>query len=155
MLCENVSINTVGNILRKTNDFAKCVIEKVLFESMYPILFTGVSGDKVFLFICHSTISTTMKWIATETTYENLISLLEDRITIREAFVNCTDTKYMITYSNGEVKCTKCLVTDIPEFILPTAGVKMNVDENEFKKEINYFKTQIRLMELELGRKSL
>ena len=121
-------------ILRNVDGFSELMIEKVLFESNYPILFSCTVNEKVFLFICYTANSTSMKWIATETTYENLISLLKDRITIRDAFMNCSNTKFMISYDGSKPECYKCLSTDIPNYILPTDGEKMGVEEDEFEQ---------------------
>lgn len=136
----------IENILRKVDGFSEVRIEKVLFESNYPILFSCTLNEKVFLFICYTANSTSMKWIATETTYENLISLLKDQITIREAFMNCSNTKFMISYDGSKTECYKCLATDIPDYILPTNGEKMDVEEDEFEQEIIYYKQRCNLI---------
>ena len=132
----------IEDILRKADGFSEVRIEKVLFESTYPILFSCKLNEKVFLFIYHAANSVSMKWIATETTYENLISLLKDQITIREAFMNCSNTKFMISYDGSKTECYKCLATDIPDYILPTDGEKMDVEEDEFNEEITYYEDQ-------------
>lgn len=136
----------IENILRKVDGFSEIRIEKLLFESTYPILFSCKLKEKVFLFICHAANSVSMKWIATETTYENLISLLKDKITIREAFMNCSNTKFMMSYDGSKTECNKCFATDIPDYILPTDGEKMDVEEDDFNEEIIYYEDQISLL---------
>lgn len=136
----------IEDILRKVDGFSEVRIEKVLFESTYPILFSCTSNERVFLFICYAASSTSMKWIATETTYENLILLLKDQITIREAFMNCSNTKFIISYDGNETECYKCLATDIPDHILPTDGEKMGVEEDEFEQEITYYSQKCNLI---------
>ena len=56
------------------------------------------------MFICHFVNSEKIEWIGTRTKYDNLINLLENRITIREAFLNVTDNKILIEYDGEKVK---------------------------------------------------
>jgi formate/nitrite transporter FocA (FNT family) len=62
-------------------------IEKILFEADYPILFSCTIHNDVYIFICHECQNKSIKWIASKTTYSILNKLLEDKITIREAFL--------------------------------------------------------------------
>lgn len=43
------------------------------------------------IYICYYVNSEKIKWIGTRTTYDNLIDLLENKITIRDAFLNVTN----------------------------------------------------------------
>ena len=57
----------------------------------YPVLFTCKNDKDIYLFICCLVNSEKIKWIGTRTTYDNLIDLLENKITIRDAFLNVTN----------------------------------------------------------------
>ena len=57
----------------------------------YPVLFTCKNDKDIYLFICYYVNSEKIEWIGTRTTYDNLIDLLENKITIRDAFLNVTN----------------------------------------------------------------
>ena len=77
--------------------FQDIKMDKILFESSYPILFTCIEHRNIYLFICCVNNSDETKWIGTKTSYPNLIELLTNEITIRDAFANVTDKKFLIT----------------------------------------------------------
>lgn len=77
--------------------FQDIKMDKILFESSYPILFTCIENRNIYLFICCVNNSDETKWIGTKTLYPNLIELLTNEITIRDAFANVTDKKFLIT----------------------------------------------------------
>ena len=49
-------------------------IDKILFESSYPILFTCIENRNIYLFICCVNNSDETKWIGTKTSFPNLTS---------------------------------------------------------------------------------
>ena len=73
----------IEKIFRKIPDFQKVILDTILFESKYPVLFTCKNDKDIYLFICYYVNSEKIKWIGTRTTYDNLIDLLENKITIR------------------------------------------------------------------------
>ena len=104
----------IEKIFRKIPDFQKVILDTILFESKYPVLFTCKNDKDIYLFICCFVNSEKTKWIGTRTTYDNLINLLENKITIRNA-------------------------SEIPDEILPTVGEYMDAEE-EYEEEIAEFK---------------
>ena len=52
----------------------------------YPVLFTCKNRKDIYYLN-----SEKIKWIGTRTTYDNLIDLLENKIAIRDAFLNVTN----------------------------------------------------------------
>lgn len=74
-----------------------------------------------------------IKWIGTRTTYDNLIDLLENKITIRDAFLNGTNNKIMIEYDGKEVEYELKKSSEIPDEILPTVGEYMDAEEGEYE----------------------
>ena len=75
----------------------------------YPVLFTCKNDKDIYLFICYYVNSEKIKWIGTRTTYDNLIDLLENKITIRDAFLNVTNNKIMIEYNGKAVEYERLL----------------------------------------------
>ena len=127
-------------ILRQSDCLSNVTIDQILFESSYPILFSGYDNNNIYLIICHSVNSERMSWIATKTTYDIIISMLNNNITIRDAFLGFTSEKILLTLEKEEMHTIKCDVTEINEDILPTPGQYMNAEEEEFDKEIEYYK---------------
>lgn len=130
----------IEEIFRKIPGFKRIDLDTILFESKYPILFTCKNDEEIYLFICYFVDSEKIKWIGTKTTYENLINLLENKITIRNAFLNETNIKIMIEYNGNEVKYKFENVDKIPDKILPIEGEYMDSEEDEYIEEINEFK---------------
>jgi len=110
----------IEKIFRKIPDFQKVILDTILFESKYPVLFTCKNDKDIYLFICCFVNSEKIKWIGTRTTYDNLIDLLENKITIRDAFFNVTNDKIMIEYDGKEVEYESKKFSEIPDEILPT-----------------------------------
>ena len=65
---------------------------------------------------------------------------LEDKITIREAFLNGEKAKLLIEYDGKEVCFDFVAKEQIPHELLPTTGEYMNAEDDEFLEEITYFK---------------
>lgn len=129
----------IEKIFRKIPDFQKVILDTILFENKYPVLFTFKNDKDIYLFICCFVNSEKTKWIGTRTTYDNLINLLENKITIRNAFFNVANDKIMIEYDRKEVKYELKKASEIPDEILPTVGEYMDAEE-EYEEEIAEFK---------------
>ena len=130
----------VEKIFRQNPLLEEITMDRILFESKYPVLFTCTNGQKVYLFSCYLVNASVIKWIGAETNYEALIQLLEDKITIREAFLNGEKAKLLIEYDGKEVRCDFVAKEQIPHELLPTTGEYMNAEDDEFLEEITYFK---------------
>jgi hypothetical protein len=123
-------------------------MDKIILEGRYPIMFTCKNGKDVYLFICYLANAQSIEWIGTITTYENLINLLQNEITIRDAFLNITDSKFVIKYTGNNVNC-KCVKSyDIPDSILPTAGEYMDAEPDEYEDEIAVFRMRTKNLDL-------
>ena len=130
----------VENIFRKIPDFHNIVLDTILFESRYPVMFTCKNDKDVYLFICCLVTADKTEWIGTKTTYDNLIELLENKITIRDAFLGITENKIIIVYNGKNVDYRIETGSNIPENLLPTAGEYMDAEGDEYAEEIDIFK---------------
>lgn len=140
----------VEDIFRKTKLFENLEMDFVLVESKYPVLFTCKDRTEIYLFVCCLVNSKVAKWIGTKTNYETLISLLENGITIREAFWGVCEEKIVIEYNASEKKvyCENVNKKEIPEVFLPTSGEYMDAEDGEFEEEINVFKMRASVKEV-------
>lgn len=123
----------------------------ILFESKYPVLFTCTNGQEAYLFSCCLMNASVVKWIGTKTDYEILVKLLENKITIQEAFLNGADEKLLIEYNGRDVQCNSIVKEQIPVELLPTAGEYMDAEEGEFVEEIDIFKSRIKNFEIKIN----
>ena len=93
-------------ILRQSDCLSYVTIDQILFESSYPILFSGYDNNNIYLIICHSVNSERMSWIVTKTTYDIIISMLKNNIIIRDAFLSFTSEKILLTFDKeGRKEC--------------------------------------------------
>lgn len=130
----------IESIFRNIPDFYDICLDTILFESRYPVLFTCRNGQDVYLFICCLVTGDKAEWIGTKTTYDNLIGLLENRITIRDAFLNVTENKIIIDYNGQNVDYRMEKRSSVPENLLPAAGEYMDAENEEYAEEIAVFK---------------
>lgn len=63
------------------------------------------------------------------------MKLLENKITVQEAFLNGADEKLLIEYNGKDVQCNSIVKEQIPVELLPTAGEYMDAEEDEFVEE--------------------
>ncbi len=127
--------------------FGEINIDKVLFEGYCPILFTCKNKDNDLFLVVHCTSNNEMqKWLITKTDSKNIIDLLQDKKTIREAFLCDEENRFSYIIQNDEEKVLNGKETDdwsVNSNYLPTVGEFMNVEEDEFLEEIEYFERLI------------
>lgn len=140
----------VEKLFRQIPSFNELNMDTILFESHYPVLFTCTQGQEVYLFSCCLVNASVVKWIGTKTDYEILIQLLEDKITIQEAFLNGEKEKLLIEYDGTNVQCKSVAKEQIPNELLPTAGEYMEAEEDEFIEEIAIFKSRTKNFEIKI-----
>lgn len=126
----------IGNIGNLTIDF-------IIFEYECPILFVCKNKEKeYFLCVCYD-LRGAQKWILAPVDQATLISLLTDKITIREAFgayKGNEKNRYLVEwkaeYGKDVYVCQTIKFGDIPDEILPVAGEYIEAEEDEFSEII-------------------
>ncbi len=123
-------------------------LDRVLFESYYPILFTCINEkNDVFLCVCCQADSNIKKWLMTDVSPKTVTELLSNKITLRDSFLKDGGSKYTIIYDNKKrnyiFEEDNIIDWDAEESInLPTAGEYMDAEDDEFLEEIEYFKNR-------------
>lgn len=125
------------------DNLGQLTIDKVFFENTYPILFTCVNEkNDLFLCVCCQNNIEAKKWLVTKTTAEIIINLLEDKMTLRDAFLQYSNFQYVviddysnITSSNGDEE-----YWNDNSIYLPDKGEYIEADDGEFDEEIKYYK---------------
>ena len=131
--------------------FQDIKMDKILFESSYPILFTCIEHRNIYLFICCVNNSDETKWMGTKTSYPNLIEFITNEITIRDAFANVTDKKFLITKKVTGVNFNEVDFKDLPQDLLPTAGEFLETESGEFEEEILCFEERMESKKMDKG----
>lgn len=129
----------VEKILRKIPMFKELELDTILFESKCPVLFTCKNRKDIYLFLCCLVNAKIVKWIGTKTNYDILIKLLQNKITIREAFLEVNKEKIVIEYDGQDVLYNVVDKTLVPLELLPTDGEYMDAEEDEYAEEIAKF----------------
>ena len=140
----------VTNIFKKNKFFDNMKIDRVLVEGQYPVLFTLKSDEKEYLAICPVMNSEEIIWLLSETTVGIIINMLEDSVTIRDAFMDGSSLKWIIRYDGNEVTIEEKLKDEISNILLPDKGEFMDADEGEFDEELAYYKQLVTYRKIEL-----
>lgn len=114
-------------------------IDYVIFEANYPVLFTCVDKDKqLYLCVCCD-VRQEQRWIISRTTNENIIGLLTNKVTLRDAFRNQSDENYIVTWKYGtqKEKSKKVRFNQIDPLDLPTENEFLEAEDGEFKEYID------------------
>ena len=126
-------------------EIGKLRLDRVLFESYHPILFTCLNEkNELFLCVCCQADKERKKWLITTVRPSTVVDMLLNRITIRDAFLIDNGKKYSIIYRYDHceyaLEDNNLVDWDIEKSIyLPTAGEYMDTEDDEFSQEISYF----------------
>ena len=128
----------IEKIFRKIPQFKNIKLDCIFFESKYPILFTCICDENIYLFVCCTLTNNEIKWIGTVTNYRTLIKLLENKITIRDSLLMGSKKKFIINYDKNDVYCKELVKNEIPSYLLLAEGEYMGSEDGEYAEEISY-----------------
>lgn len=94
------------------------VLDYIFLEDGYPILFTCVTDNRMFLCLCR-TLTPTQKWILSEIRFQDLEKLIKNEFCIRDAFKSFNQGKTCI------VNWNKDFISETYE-VIPTAYLSNN-----------------------------
>lgn len=112
---------------------------QVLFAGLYPMLFTCISEQgNLFLVSRYKSDRNSTEWLVSRVPEAAVIAMLQDRITVREAFLNETQGLFLVAHAVGADKPVVREVTkeEVPQEVLPTMGEYWDADEHEYDEEI-------------------
>ncbi|MDD6208579.1 MAG: hypothetical protein PUB10_08685 [Clostridiales bacterium] len=118
-------------------------IDKILFESFCPILFTCINdSNELFLCVCCQSNQKGKKWLLTKTTPDILVGILKNQVAIREAFLRFPEVQYSIFSKGTELEIKEHVADDWDaehSIDLPDKDEFMDAEEDEFLEEITYY----------------
>lgn len=119
-------------------------MDMVLVEQAYPVLFTCVSPNgEMYVAVCFHSDGEKTEWLIAKTTPDDMWDLLQNGITMRSLFENSALFLAEKRKKNEFPSVKRVNISDIPEESLPTAGVYMEADEEEFLEEKGVLKERI------------
>ena len=132
-----IKVKRTKKIFINTEKYGELYIDKIFFESYYPIIFSCVNshGD-LFLVVCSQNNRSDIKGLIARTNPEDIIQLLSDKITIRELLLNASE-KFSVDYQKGKYIVNES-TTDFDEdsLFLPAEDSFMEAEDGEFDEGI-------------------
>jgi len=125
----------------KLEKYGQLYVDKVLFESYFPIIFTCINDNKdIFICVCCQNNEKGCKWLLGRTNGISIVRALRDEITIRQLLLECSSGKISVDYAeNGYVVAYNNSDWDENSPYLPKEDSYMFAEDGEFEEEINYF----------------
>jgi len=126
----------------KVDKYGQLYIDKILFESYFPIIFTCINDNKdIFICVCCQNNEKGCKWLLGKTDGISVVSMLQDEMTIRQLLLEHSSGKISVDYAKntGYVVSYNNLDWDVNSSYLPKEDSYMYAEEGEFQDEINYF----------------
>lgn len=125
----------------KLDRYGQLYIDKILFESYFPIIFTCINDNKdIFISVCCQNNEKGCKWLLGKTNAKSIVQMLQDNITVRQLLlehsigkisVSFVGNEYIVAYNNSD--------WDEDSSYLPKIDSYMYAEDGEFKEEIDYF----------------
>lgn len=125
----------------KLDKYGQLYIDKILFESYFPIVFTCVNDNKdIFIGVCCQNNEKGCKWLLGKTNGISIVRMLRDEITIRQLLVDYSSGKISIDYKENEYSIAfNNSDWDNDSLYLPKEDSYMHAEDGEFEEEIAYF----------------
>ena len=85
-----------------TEKYGKLYIDRILFESNFPIIFTCKNdADEIFICVCCQNNIKGCKWLVGKTDAINIIRMLKDELTLRELVRGYSSGRISVDYIDG------------------------------------------------------
>lgn len=120
--------------------YGQLYIDKVLFESYFPVVFTCINDNKdIFIGVCCQNNEKGCKWLLGKTNGISVVKMLRDEITIRQLLLEFTSEKISVDYTkDGYAIAYNNSDWDENSPYLPKVDSYMYAEAGEFENEINY-----------------
>lgn len=125
----------------KTDKYGKLYMDKILFESYFPIIFTCKNdNDEIFIGVCCQNNEKGRKWLIGRTNGGSIVNMLRDEITIRELLLKYSSGKISVDFENGKYAVEYSNSDwDEDSIYLPKDDSYIYAEEGEFDDDIAYF----------------
>lgn len=125
----------------KLDKYGQLYIDRVLFESYFPIIFTCINArNDIFICVCCQNNEKGCKWLIGKTNGINIVRMLQDEITMRQLLLECSSGKISVDYVDNEyIVDYNSPDWDENSAYLPKHDSYMYAEDGEFDDEIIYF----------------
>lgn len=125
----------------KLNKYGLLYMDKILFESYFPIIFTCINDTKdIFICVCCQNNENGCKWLLGKTDGSSIVKMLRDEITIRQLLLEYSIEKISVSYVENEYAIDyNSADWNEDSSYLPKEDSYMYAEEGEFEEEISYF----------------
>lgn len=125
---------TVKNI----PNFGKLELEHTFYGYGEPILFVcrGIEDTR---FLC-SCCKLSEEWVLVQVSEANLIKLIDETVTIRNIFVNCGESPFMLFWNGAEFRLS---IGEVPEELFPDDEfLELSSEETAAYRKSLYYKSR-------------
>lgn len=121
--------------------YGKLYIDKILFETYFPIIFNCITDNKdMFFCVCCQNNENGCKWLVGKTNGISIAKMLQNKITIRQLLLDFSVERITVDYKNKEyaIRYNNSDWNEESKY-LPKVDSYMYAEEGEFDEEIKYF----------------
>ena len=112
----------------------------ILLDGDAPVLFTCKNiMSQLYYCVCIYNVIGAQEWLITKTTPKVMCDLLKNTITMRQAITVEDKIWFAKEKPNGRISWDYKSVEDFPDDYLPTDGMYMDADDDEFDEEIRHY----------------
>ena len=125
----------------KLDKYGQLYIDRVLFGSCFPTIFTCVNDNNdIFICVCCQNNEKGCKWLIGKTNGISIVRMLRDEITIRQLLLEYSTGKISVDYAENEyaVACNNSDWNEDSSY-LPKEDSYIYAEDGEFEDEIIYF----------------
>lgn len=128
--------------MKSIKDYKGLKIEKIIFESWYPILFTCRLNDALYICNCCSKNGNETIWLLNNTNNKSIVDLLLNKRSIKDVLME-GEEKIVITSNNGCYFLGSNKNYWLPDSkYLPKENVFLDYNKNEIEDIINFYKSK-------------
>ena len=135
----------VEKILQSVSELKGIRLDMVLFEAKYPIIFTCKKENQKYLFSCCAYSSNDVKWIGVKTDSNTVLKMLQNEITVREAFLKDEGKLMVISYNGQKVICEFLDKDGVSPELLPVEEMYFEAEEGELQEEMEKLSDEIQI----------
>ena len=112
----------------------------ILLDGDAPVLFTCKDiMSQLYYCVCIYNVIGAQEWLITKTTPKVMCDLLKNKITMRQAITVEDKIWFAKEKQDGCISWDYKSVEDFPDDYLPTDGMYMDADDDEFDEEIRHY----------------
>ena len=120
--------------------FDKLFIDKVFIRDDTSEIFICKNDEhETFLCVLTEKQKNYKEWVVSKVSTDDIIDLLQSRISIKEALTISTQLPLIFTETNGQISSIVAVVEDIINLILPIGYEYLEIESEELDELVEYY----------------